>query len=98
MINSTRSRESAFRSSTNAASGLTSSSSTPSCSTTSFFSRSYVVDTGNSLLGAGAVLPADRAGDAPENAIHQAAHRVSTVGAGEFDPFGDRHPGRRRRV
>ena len=40
MISSTRSRESALRSSTNDASGLTSSSSTPSCSTTIFLSRS----------------------------------------------------------
>src|SRR3972149_5039815 len=43
MINSTRSSESAFRSSTNEACGLTSSSSTPSCSTMIFLSRSYVV-------------------------------------------------------
>src|SRR6185503_8691575 len=97
MISSTRSSESAFRSSTNEASGLTSSSSTPSCSTTSFFSRSYVVDT-DSLLGAGSRLAADRAGDLAEDAVHQPAHRISTVGSGELDPLGDRHPGRRRRV
>ena len=48
-MSSTRSRESAFRSSTNEASGLTSSSSTPSCSTTIFLSRSYVEATSHSL-------------------------------------------------
>src|SRR4051812_29339452 len=97
MMSSTRSSESAFRSSTNDASGLTSSSSTPSCSTTSFFSRSYVVDT-DSLLGAGSRLPANRLGDPPEDAVHEASHRVSTVGPGELHPLGDRHPGGRRRV
>ena len=44
-MSSTRSSESAFRSSTNEASGVTSASSTPSCSMTIFFSRSYVLAT-----------------------------------------------------
>src|SRR5579859_3930011 len=99
MMSSTRSRESAFRSSTNDASGLTSSSSTPSCSTTIFLRRSYVVAT-DSLLGAGCRrLGAGRLGsDPPEDTVHEAPHRVSTVDPCQFDPFGDRHPGRRRRV
>src|SRR5919106_2810622 len=88
MINSTRSSESAFRSSTNEASGLTSSSSAPSCSTTIFLSRSYVVAT-DSLLGAGCW------GDRPENAVHEASHRLSAVDACQLDPLGDGHPGRR---
>src|SRR5262245_7808161 len=89
MISSTRSSESAFRSSTNDASGLTSSSSAPSCSTTIFLSLSYVVAT-DSLLGAG------YGGDGPEHAVHQASHRFSAVTACQLDPLGDGHPGRRR--
>src|SRR5688572_33240205 len=94
MMSSTRSRESAFRSSTNDASGLTSASSTPSCSMTIFFSRSYVLAT-DSLLG---VLPgwALVAGDSPEHAVHEPTHRITGVGPCELDPFGDCHPGRRR--
>src|SRR5438477_6692859 len=42
MMSSTRARESALRSSTNEASGFTSASSTPSCSTTIFLRRSYI--------------------------------------------------------
>src|SRR6266498_6159381 len=45
MISSTVSRESAPRSSTNDASGVTSSSLTSNCSTTTFLTRSYVADT-----------------------------------------------------
>src|SRR5215510_5080723 len=96
MISSTRSSESAFRSSTKDASGLTSSSSTPSCSTTIFLSRSYVLAT-DSLLGA-RLLDVGLAHDRPEDAVHEAPHRVSTVDPGQFDPLGDGHPGRRRGV
>ena len=95
-MSSTRSSESAFRSSTNEASGLTSSSSTPSCSTTIFLSRSYVVAT-DSLLGAD--RPVRRRVDplrSAQHAVHQASRRVSTVGPRQLDPLGDRHPGRRR--
>src|SRR3954453_8706992 len=101
MMSSTRSSESALRSSTNDASGLTSSSSAPSCSTTIFLRRSYVVAT-DSLLGAGGWRrPTRVAGlrcDAPEDAVHEASHRFSTGDACQLDPLGDRHPGRRGRV
>src|SRR5260221_2953154 len=49
MMSSTRSRESALRSSTNEASGFTSASSTPSCSTTIFLRRSYIFASANRL-------------------------------------------------
>src|SRR5262245_18830429 len=100
MISSTRSSESAFRSSTKDASGLTSSSSTPSCSTTIFLSRSYVLATDSLLgaVGAGCLVDLDLARDPPEDAVHEAPHRVTTVDTGQFDPLGDGHPGRRRGV
>src|SRR5262245_8378150 len=101
MMSSTRSSESALRSSTNDASGLTSSSSAPSCSTTIFLRRSYVVAT-DSLLGVGCCCRWPGAAglrcDVPEDAIHEAPHRFSTVGARQLDPLGDGHPGRRGRV
>src|SRR4051794_22238002 len=101
MISSTRSRESAFRSSTNEASGLTSSSSAPSCSMTIFLSRSYVVAT-DSLLGAGwGCRPRWAAGcrdKSPEHAVHEASHRVATVDRCQPAPLGDAPPGRRAGV
>ena len=39
----------------------------------------------------------DRCWRSPEDAVHEASHRVSTVGACQLDPLGDGHPGRRRR-
>src|SRR4029079_16061726 len=42
----------------------------------------------DSLLGVWmSRLAADRPGDPPENAIHQASHRVSTVASCQLDPF-----------
>src|SRR5213082_2048170 len=57
MMSSTRSSESALRSSTNEASGFTSPSSTPSCSTMIFLRRSYVFPCANNLPPPGQTQP-----------------------------------------
>jgi len=35
------------------------------------------------------------ASNPPEDAVHEASHRVATVDPGQFDPLGDGYPGRR---
>ena len=59
------------------------------------------------VVGAGHWLPPRGLGvcsasrlacDPPEDAVHEASHRVAAVDPGQFDPLGDGHPGRRRGV
>src|SRR5439155_11624665 len=105
-----RSSESAFRSSTKDASGVTCSSSTPSCSTTIFFIRSYVVAATllpplrsaslprRSVLSIVRAISAGLPRDPAEYAIHEAARGLSTVQTREGYPLGDHDPCGRGRV
>src|SRR3979409_1978824 len=86
MMSSTRSRESALRSSTNEASGFTSASSTPSCSTTIFLRRSYVFWSAPNRLPP-CQLPA--AGFAPGNPAKCRGRRTRpSIGASTASPDG----------
>src|SRR5205807_9625224 len=104
MISSTRSRESAFRSSMKFASGVTSSSLTLSCSAMIFFRRSsalVAISTqspfrermGNTRLGHS--LPARaRLNRSPEDAIDEFGRGFATEELGQFDRLVDCGPER----
>src|SRR3990172_5459283 len=111
MISSTRSSESAFRSSTKEASGVTCSSSTPSCSTTIFFIRSYVeaatllpplasasLGRRSTFLSTVRAVGAGLPRDPAKDAVHEPAGRLSTVDTREAYPLSDHDPGGRGRV
>src|SRR2546428_56990 len=85
MMSSTRSSESALRSSTNEASGFTSPSSTPSCSTMIFLSRSYVFPWANNCLLRGSSGPLPRPPTDEVRASVTASHLVCQSVAAEGD-------------